>query len=118
LAINNNHSSLYPDSYQAAKEKEIRACEQSDITTASEAENGAAASSGKGCRKKTPTRRYSQIPVSGDTSDEGHSSDSSVGMYGDSQEILPSIPIPAALNISNINSGSFYIKPDATTYKN
>ncbi|KAK4009532.1 hypothetical protein OUZ56_018666 [Daphnia magna] len=85
------------DSFQAAKDKENRACEQNELTTASEAENAGGIIGGKGCRKKTPTRRYSPTT---DLDDSGESSD---GMYGPTQDILPSIPIPSGLQQRNTN---------------
>lgn len=85
------------NSYQAAKEKEIRACEQNELTTASEAESAAVDKAGKGCRQKYPNRRYSHTIESENIPESDDSGESSDGMYGPTQEMLPFIPIPSSL---------------------
>lgn len=94
------HSSNLIDSYQAAKEKEIRACEQNELTTASETESAAVDKAGKGCRQKYPNRRYSHTIESENITESDDSGESSGGMYGPTQEMLPSIPIPSSLLVN------------------
>ena len=93
------HSSNLIDSYQAAKEKEIRACEQNELTTAT-AESAAVDKAGKGCRQKYPNRRYSHTIESENITESGDSGKSNDGMYGPNQEMLPSIPIPSSLLVN------------------
>ncbi len=85
-------------SYEAAKNKEQIACEQSDINTASEAESRSIPKERRGCRTRTAARRYSP------DSEDLVSSDSSDGMYGPTQPILPNHPIPDGLLRNGLNT--------------